>query len=168
MTADTYRFVAGHESGHAAAGVMLGRLPRMIEVGQIGRTLGRVDFPFKLNKRSASDVMLITMAGWVADEEEPPSWPIPDMGTGGDHGTVAKLTEYMGLDESGYRRLVIETWELAATKEFDRLQLAFRTALEYRPVLDRDFILDLIFVAIDDVDRVAELLLDPHREEVAP
>ncbi len=150
-----YRCVARHEAAHAAAGVLLGHLPTTIEVRRVGRILGQVEFPFELDKRNATDQLQITLAGWIADEETPPSWPILDVGTGGDYGMVVALTKYLGLDESGYRRLVTDTWTLAARQEFAMLELAFTTALDYHYRLDRDFIVDLIFTALD-TDQIRE------------
>jgi hypothetical protein len=163
-----YRYVARHEAGHAAAGVLLGHLPTTIEVRRAGAILGSVEIPFELNERNANDLMKIMLAAWIADEEEPPSWPILDVGTGGDYGMVVALTKYLGLDESGYRRLVTDTWTLAAEPEFALLSLAFRTALEYWSVLGRRLIVEVVFCVLDN-ERVAELFLDqqPTKEEAA-
>ena len=157
-----YREVARHESAHAAAGVLLGHLPTTIKVGGVGRTVGFVQFPFRLSERNAADQLQVVLAGWIADEQEPPRWPI-DLGVGGDYALVAALAEWLDLGESGYRALVTETWKLSARPEFGRLESAFCTALEYRSRLDRDLILDLVFIALDP-DRIAEIFLKPTKE----
>lgn len=45
------------------------------------------------------------------------------------------------------------------------MEIAFTTALDHRSRLDRDLILDLVFIALD-ADRIAEIFLKPTKEYV--
>jgi hypothetical protein len=172
VTAAEYLYVARHEAAHAAACVQLGYLPCEIWVdpgsgrGHVMHTLG--------DAKDLRAEILIRLAGWIANDENPPDWPLVPTRTKSDFNDVAEAIHELGLIKGEYRQLVIDAYYMAAHSEFDLLEDAFATALEYRNALDREDVLELIFIALDDneelgafVDRMRERYGDPEQEEAA-
>lgn len=132
-----------HESGHAAACLMLGYSPLEVSVASSDGS-GYVEWRQSdrwADPQTAHDFAQIVLAGRIAEDEPdwPPDWP-PSRAKSNDESQLAALAEYLELDRGGWRQLCADALELAASPEFARTEHIFRTALEARPHLDGEFI----------------------------
>lgn len=154
-----YEFISQHESGHAAAGALLGLVPVEIEVvSEPLRTAGQVRFK---DRPATSDAVvrkfaLMVLGGWMATDEEPPGWPPDDEAAESDERALAALVQHLRLDKTGYAALTSEGWRLAASDEFGLVEHAIKSALRYRCFLDAEEIANLLLIALG-TERTAEL-----------
>ncbi len=79
-------------------------------------------------------MMLVVMAALV-ESEDVPSWPLGDAGTA-DRQHLRDFAERVGLDESGYRRLLIAALELTASAAYQRPHVAICALLAWTPTID--------------------------------
>jgi hypothetical protein len=75
--------------------------------------------------------------------DEVPSWPLnPTRST--DERNLYELSEYLGLDERGYRRVVRDALNLSCTPTFNQLFVAITGMLDYVPQIDSDLLEEVI------------------------
>jgi hypothetical protein len=82
--------------------------------------------------------MVAVLAGPIMGDGEvqEPTWPPNPNAFQGDERELAKLSEYLGLDERGYREVLLDAYRLTASREYIRLWEALTGFLERRPTID--------------------------------
>lgn len=131
------RYTVEHESGHAAAALILG-----LEMSAI-----RVDHPSETSRGSVKvhgykafprEAALVILAGPLCDDTtDDPRWPLPcDEDASSDERRLKELTADLGYGEDEWNELVLGAHELIARPEFDRAHRAFQIALDLDPLIE--------------------------------
>lgn len=136
--------LARHESGHAAAALVLGRDIDRIEITDRG---GQVHLsPYETTPEHDREDLLILLSGALCEGRPcwPPSWieltldVEADQDVSSDVAWLRKRIDRLGLDETDWDRIVLEARQLIARSDFNRIELALKTALAHAPVLDTE------------------------------
>jgi hypothetical protein len=100
----------------------------------------RCDYPG--DRSYAVKRMVVILCGPIMAAEsfdEIPSWPLdPTRST--DERNLYELSEHLGLDESGYRQIVVDALKLTCTPAFDQLFVAITGMLGYTPRIDSELL----------------------------
>lgn len=143
--------LARHEGGHASVAVLLGVPVFLVDVAGDAKSLGFV----RHGAERVTDVdtalkrMLIALAGPLMgceSLEEVPSWPL-DSAASTDEANLAALSDYLGLDERGYREVYLQALKLTLTAEFRRLHEAVAGMLDHTPRIDSELLDQLQAIA---------------------
>ena len=143
--------VCRHEAAHVAASIMLRhRVPVEVtadqpETGTAGRMVCDLSED-GVAPDTAEDFMVVVMAGPIAENlgSSLPEWPLDRESSVGDNYLLAVLSEFLSLDESGYREVVDRAFLLAAEEDFVHLVRLVSYALERLYELDKEQLTFLI------------------------
>ena len=159
-----HKRVCRHESGHAAAGLLLDGIQvrqalapyRAVPERTLpGTTLGGVHF----RGADLRAMALVILAGDLHEGLSPPTWPplaaaSPDR----DEGQLAELVGKLGInDKAGFEGLVDEARALCATARFRRIAGVVAAELERHGVLDEEA---LRAIAAEEDDTMDEFETD--------
>lgn len=145
--------VAAHEAGHAAALVILGRLPWRVtaDAHPSDRVWGQLeqcwDEEGELTRESVERTAKVIHCGPInqGKSEWPPKYP-PPLGEPGDPGQLSACMRFLGWDRLEYDMAYIEAVALTNTEEFKNLARRIARALVLKDSLDRDDLRKLIGV----------------------
>jgi hypothetical protein len=137
-----------HEAGHTAGLLIACRwLPKRVTADRPAeRVLGRMELDWEtkaLEPKLARGLILAILLGPLAEECEPPTWPL-DVEVDGDERHLALLAAHLRLEETDWRMLVTEAELIATSPTFQRLVRLLSRALELVDELSADEIRDLI------------------------
>jgi hypothetical protein len=129
----TRRKTVAHESGHAAAAMVLGLDLVEVRVDEPdATTAGHVQIRGAMAR--PCEFALATLAGPFNDCGRPPSWrPLEDGSH--DERQLARVVDVLDYSRSDWDRLIADAWSLVTDREFCRLASRFETVLGRFPVL---------------------------------
>lgn len=146
--------IVGHEAGHAAAAIFLGRLPRAIRVDNPAggaAVSGQVEFGLGdgMTRDLASDLLVTVLAGPICEPCRKDPWPPSFDELRPDHPSrdvaqLAILAKYLGLDARAYQGHVAIAYHIADTVPFKETQALLAAALSRVPVITAEQIRTLI------------------------
>jgi hypothetical protein len=136
-----------HEAAHAAAAMVQGldvdsaRVERHtlaeLEHADLDQPAGQV--VIRRDPDRLREMAIVTIAGRLeeGDPTWPPTrWPMSLAPMTPDEESLGESVVALGLDEKGYRQLVIDAYQLCASREYEALQVAIEHALEIHGRLD--------------------------------
>jgi len=149
------REVLEHEAAHCAAALSLGLKVSEVDIASdVPGRLGSVTLidPFTdIDVDRARRLMKMVLAPASGGDGDVPSWPLRKDRTA-DERLLATLAEGLDLDESGYRKIVTEMWELTLTRKFARVYRVIECWLEHTPRMNHEAIVRAMVIAWVDGD----------------
>ena len=122
-------WTSDHEGSHAAAALVLGLPVTSMRIGATGGAMSGISptrTPVDLHRE-----LVVTLAPWC-EAGVVPAWPPSPYALQPDERDVHALAASLGLDETGYKRVVGETCELVERAAYKRLKTALsHAAIEY-------------------------------------
>lgn len=134
--------VADHEAGHAAALVILGRLPwRLTADRPTDRVWGELEqAPYEeITPESVERMVTMLHCGPInqGKKDWPPKYP-GDIGGEGDAGQLAACIRYLGWGRAEYDAAYVEAVAMTNTEEFKALARRIARGLVLKDTLFRD------------------------------